>query len=442
MADKQVIMRYSLMQESVMGNMSAFHEAVEASTAAPETDRATVDPIEQATLAAALSSAIGELEQADTGSTVMSTAQNGLASRLQAMLVEKAMETGQISTVRPAREVQAGAQTVTLAELLEVRFDSGDWLGWLGMAHFLLFKPDRSPWLAPPETPEQIPNDAVVAVFGDWGTGLYGSKPVAAQVQAMDRCDVVFHLGDTYYAGRPKEIANRLVSGWPTRSGRCLHRTLNGNHEMYSGGSGYFEALSMAPFRQSSSCVALQNDNWLLLGLDTSYTDNDIDQPQADWVTRMVDKAGSRKVLLFSHHQLYSKFGTAGQNLQSKLGPLLQEGRIYGWFFGHEHRLVLFDPHPKWGVRARCVGHGGFPEFRSEVDGSEPDETLLIQLAASATVPAALVLDGPNPFIDDSPRDPRKYLPHGYLVLEFDDGTVYETYKDPSGAIVRDKDAL
>ena len=53
-------------------------------------------------------------------------------------------------------------------------------------------------------------------------------------------------------------------------------------------------------------------------------------------------------------------------------------------------------------------------------------------------VPAAQVWDGPNEFIHDDPSDPEKYIPHGYLVLQFDGTTVRETYRDPAGTVVRE----
>ena len=95
----------------------------------------------------------------------------------------------------------------------------------------------------------------MIALFADWGTGLYGAPPISNQIAKMVRCDVVLHLGDTYYAGRPNEIAGRLLQDWPKQP-KALNLALNGNHEMYSGGAGYFKALGSAPFQQSSSCFA------------------------------------------------------------------------------------------------------------------------------------------------------------------------------------------
>ena len=71
---------------------------------------------------------------------------------------------------------------------------------------------------------------------------------------------------------------------------------------MYSGGSGYFQALNDF-FQQPASCFAMQNSNWILVGLDTAYVDFDLDKDQVAWLTRIVNAAGTRKLILFSHHR-------------------------------------------------------------------------------------------------------------------------------------------
>ena len=178
-------------------------------------------------------------------------------------------------------------------------------------------------------------------------------------LDAMSPC--IF--GDTYYSGPDRETKERLIADWPRVSSKTVSRTLNGNHEMYSGGVGSFQALNSAPFAQQASCFPMQNAIWLLLCLDTAFVDFDLDEAQVDWVTRRIAAAGSRKILLFSHHQPYSVLSGEGENLEAKLGVILDSGRIYAWFFGHEHRLILYAPHTKWGVSARCVG---YPPDRSQ----------------------------------------------------------------------------
>ena len=115
--------------------------------------------------------------------------------------------------------------------------------------------------------PTAMPNQAQFALFSDWGTGLYGAQPIAETIAQRSDLDYVVHLGDVYYAGTPKEVANRFLALWPQVEG-ATKLALNSNHEMYSGGHAYFEQ-TLPAFGQKSSYFALQNDHWLVVGLDT-----------------------------------------------------------------------------------------------------------------------------------------------------------------------------
>jgi hypothetical protein len=447
MADSLIIVRQQALQESVNKQEAVYNEAVDKGTDKAATDESGLDPYQKARFLAAWNYAMGDLDDANPGSTLMTTAQNGVASRIQTALVEYAASNNHLQLVRPATTLSSGSDAVQMAELLEVKFDNFDWLGWMGMAYLFVFKPDNATWQAPPIVPDTIATDSVIAVFGDWGTGLYGAPFIANQIKKLNRCDVALHLGDTYYAGRGNEITKRLIGDWPTRD-KTINRTLNGNHEMYSGGIDYFKALQDRDgfFNQSSSCFAMQNEKWLLLGLDSSYIDSTISDEQAAWITSMVNGAvtAGQKVILFSHHQIYSKFDNkAGQALQSQLGPLLDANLIYAWFFGHEHRMVLFEAHSQWGVRARCVGNGGFPEFRPQ-RGNDDDPLTWLNLPKTTTsqIPAAISLDGANRFVKMDGGDPGRYIPHAFMTLEFAGDQVFETYIDPDGNVIRVRQSL
>jgi hypothetical protein len=447
MDDSLIIVRQVALQEAVQKHEAVYTQAVDQGTTnAATTDASGLDPYQKARFLAAWNNGMGQLNTSGSSAPIMTTAQNGIASRIQSSLVEFAQANGQLQVVTPAQEIVSGDTAVQMAQLLEVKFDNFDWLGWMGMAYLFIFKPDNAPWMPPPTVPDMIGNKAVVAVFGDWGTGRYGAPFIATQIRRMDRCDVALHLGDTYYAGRANEISRRLTMEWPNRTG-TINRTLNGNHEMYSGGVSYFAALadSTGLFKQSSSCFAMQNDNWLLLGLDSSYVDADIDAGQVAWITSMVqgDAGKNKKVILFSHHQLYSKYDNISHNVQAALGPLLAEKLIYGWFFGHEHRMVIFEPHSQWGVRARCVGNGGFPEFRKQ-KGDASDPLTWINLAEDNTthVPAAKSLDGANRFVAADGGNPGAYVPHAFMYLDFDGDRVFETYVDPDGNTIRAREEM
>jgi Calcineurin-like phosphoesterase len=432
MSTKQLVVTYARLQDAFHEDPAQMADAVERSA----NQAANGDPKLRAQLIADWNQAVSALQQADQGN-VMSTAQDPIASRLQTLIASKAAEAGQVAVMAaaPGATPGFGGDVAPIVAPLEVKFDNEDLAGWLGMAWKLIFKPDKHPWVVPAAAPEKIDDNARIAIFADWGTGLYGAPAITQSIQKLDRCDVALHLGDTYYSGSDDEIHDRLVGDWPHRNGTTINRSLNGNHEMYSGGQGYFTALA-GFFHQSASCFAMQNSKWILACLDTAYQDFDIDDNQVAWLNSIVAAAGARKLILFSHHQPFSQLDLQGPKIQVALHELLNNQRIHAWFWGHEHRLVLYEPHTKWGFKGRCVGNGGFPAFRDDLTAtpSEVYEWVIMKTAPHA--PAAKLLDGPNFWI---PEDPMRYSPHGFLTLDFDGDKVWETYYTPDKIAVSER---
>ena len=435
MSTKNIVVPYAQIQQAFHTDPAHLMEAVSQSAG----QAAGGDAALQAQMIAAWNDAASALQKGDHGG-VMSSAQNDIASRLQSLIASKADEAGKTITTRGDVPVITpnGTQSVSFG-VREVKFDNEDLIGWLGMAWKLIFKPEKHAWIDPPTAPETIADDARLAVFADWGTGLYGAPVIAQSIQKLDRCDVALHLGDTYYSGSDEEIHDRLVSDWPVRAdGKTVNRSLNGNHEMYSGGAGYFDALGDF-FHQPASCFAMQNANWLLVCLDTAYVDFDLDPAQVAWLKAMVAAAGTRKLILFSHHQPFSQLDLQGPKLQVALADLLNQGRIHAWFWGHEHRLVLYDPHPKWGFKGRCIGNGGFPAFRDQLTATPSHVYVWVNMPTAPHAPAAQLLDGPNFWITE---DPMRYSPHGFLTLDFDGANAWETYHMPDGIAVTPRNPL
>ena len=428
----QTVVEYATFQEAFQSNPDQINNAVQAAA----TQAAGGDPDQQQRLIAAWHNAIGLLSQdakpvlsrGGNGNAILRTPQNGLASRLQTLLAKQATAAGQMQTVQKSRTIKIQTGDSFTPAVLSVRFSNDDIAGWLRMAPELIFKPPKAAWVDPPPVPQVIADNARIALFADWGTGLYGAPAITKCIEGLDRCDVVLHLGDTYYSGESEEIQDRLVGNWPQRPAGTINRTLNGNHEMYSGGQGYFQALSSF-FQQPASCFALQNSRWILVCLDTAYQDFDLDRKQVEWVKSMVNAAGNRKLILFSHHQPFSQIEDQGPNLQVALAGLLNTQRIHAWFWGHEHRLVLYEPHPLWGFKGRCIGHGGFPGYRDDLPGAHGNVYQWLILPAQPQAPKARLLDGPNFWI---PQDVEGFSPHGYVVLDFDGDTVWETYRVPN----------
>jgi hypothetical protein len=425
-----IVVPYASVQQAFAQDPTAVHETVDHAA----NDAAAGNNDERVRLIAQWHDAIAAMEDADQGSTVLSAPRSDLASRLQTLLASRALAEGKIQTVVQSVPVKLDTSETVSEETVQVKFDNNDLIGWLGTGLKMLFKPPKHPFLPPPDVPESIPDDAKIAMFSDWGTGLYGAPIIRDTIKTLPRVDVALHLGDTYYSGGDDEIKARLVGDWPKRPG-TINRTLNGNHEMYSGGKGYFDALQSF-FGQSSSCFAMQNAGWLILGLDTSYQDFDLDAGQVAWVKKMVAAAGTRQVILCSHHQPFSALDDQGPKLQVALSDLLEKQRITAWFWGHEHRLVVYEPHQKWGVKGRCVGHGGFPAFRDTDIGAGGAVYKWIHMQSRPHAPEALLLDGPNFWVTEKPTE---YSPHGFLFLEFDGAKAWETYRTPDNVGVSER---
>jgi hypothetical protein len=269
-------------------------------------------------------------------------------------------------------------------------------------------------------------------LLGDWGTGMYGAPHIADAVRTdNDGFELLLHLGDVYYSGTLDEINGRFLALWPARSG-ATSRALNSNHEMFSGGEAYF-TRTLPEFGQASSYFAFQNTHWTLIGLDVAYLDHDIDDEQAWWVSEVVRNAGSRKIVFFSHHQLYST-----------VGALLRSRRVFAWYWGHEHRCTIFEePDREFGIYGRGIDHGGMPQARDLTKGlpravdpryAAADWRVCAEKTVGSNVLSrAVVLEGPNPFITG---EEEKFTPHGFSVLEFDGPHLREDVRNAQGAVI------
>jgi hypothetical protein len=257
---------------------------------------ATASPAERAAVMAAVGNVLNELRRAEreAGARVLTTPQHGPASRLQSLIAS-----GEAADLKFERLPSGG---------LEAKFDTHDWFGWATVAWAKLKHLVPHAMLRPASAvPEPFPAAGRVALLGDWGTGLYGAPEIAASIRRdRDPIALLLHLGDVYYSGTEKEVRQRFLDVWPFRS-EATSRALNSNHEMYSGGDAYFD-VTLPRFGQTASYFAYQNQHWTLVGLDVAYIDHAIDDRQVEWLKQVIRQAGDRKLVLFSHHQLYSHF--------------------------------------------------------------------------------------------------------------------------------------
>ena len=373
---------------------------------------------------------------------VMHTPRDTTAALLQTHLAGRASEQNQLESF-----LLKGAELVL--EFLEVRFSQEDWLGYA--TSFFTWIESIFPAGRPPaaNTPEPFSNRCDLGLLGDFGTGLYGA-PVCAQSIATDKdgYNLLLHLGDVYYSGLGEEVQERFLKVFPKVPGATM-RALNGNHEMYTGGHAYFGSILPA-FGQTSSYFALQNDFWLLVGLDTSYKqafggrEGVIDPDQVSWLGPILRAAGDRKVVLFTHHQPFTLLDdNQGGNLLPALSEFLETGKVFAWYWGHEHRCVLYDPHPKYKFHGRCVGHSGFPQARPDLSNAPTSNEFGSQWryvkVVDGSIPGGWVLDTANLYIPGFETD---FSPHGFMRLEFRNDRLTEYVRAPGNANIYLKDLV
>lgn len=309
-------------------------------------------------------------------------------------------------------------------ELFE-RFFKAD-VGWSSVAWAKAMKValGKHPYADAPAPPHRIDDRARVLLVGDWGSGIPRAVAVARQMRKVLDEGVaagieqhVVHLGDVYYSGYAWEYEKRFLPHWPVRAseaGQITSWSVNANHDMYTGGHAYFGTLLADPRfarQHKSSNFSLHNRHWRILGLDTGYDDHDLHGPQAAWAAQAL--ADGKKGLLLSHHQLFDrKSDRKGRKLAEKLKPLLAQGKIRSWFWGHEHELTLFKPH--LGIPyARCVGHGGVPAYART--GGRSDRVLY---------------DHREDFIQELIES---WALFGFAVLDFRDERIAVRYIDENG---------
>lgn len=234
-----------------------------------------------------------------------------------------------------------------------------------------------------------IPEKVTLAIAGDWGTGIESALSISRYI-AKRNPDYTIHLGDVYYSGLPEEESLKLVELWPAGSRGSL--TLNSNHEMYAGGHGYFGvALADRKFalQNGLSYFALQNRNWMIIGLDTAYfaVNNLLYQKgylsapgetngtvQFDWFQGMIQYAAhaDMNVIILTHHDGFDVDPYAHtvtfENLFHTMTAAMQNVKRWWWYWGHVHAGITYRSittksatGPDSTVYPRCIGHGGIP---------------------------------------------------------------------------------
>ncbi|HSU14430.1 metallophosphoesterase family protein [Longimicrobium sp.] len=264
-----------------------------------------------------------------------------------------------------------------------------------------------------------LPESCRVALVGDWGTAKDRARRVARAIAAR-RPDHIIHLGDIYPSGTRSRAHKRFIDVWMEEVGSGpKYWAMNGNHEMNANGEGYF--LDVLPWcGQRASFFCLRNEHWKLIAIDSAYADHDLEPSQFDWLMHQLSNGPDNNILL-SHHQMFSAVDRRprrnAHKLPARLQPAVDTGRIFGWFWGHEHRSLYYTRDPRFGnYLARCIGHGG---KRVRI-------THNVHLGPEFAPPVAHYWNVPRPDRDDRAMN-------GFALLTFDGSRLTIEYVDETG---------
>ena len=232
-----------------------------------------------------------------------------------------------------------------------------------------------------------------MSLAGDWGTGTDEAYRVAHLMSKTDP-HYTIHLGDVYFVGDAVEVSENFLGKasvgssytpcqWPYGSQGSF--ALNGNHEMYARGIAYFDAILPAlgpmlngkPQKQLASYFCLKNDAWCVLGLDTGYNsvgipgleyfispDARLPEQLVSWLESIAPKIEHQSIVILTHHQVLSIYDDCFLQQADQIFRILKRPVL--WFWGHEHRLAIYEPYDGssrgWpAITGRCIGHGGMP---------------------------------------------------------------------------------
>lgn len=277
--------------------------------------------------------------------------------------------------------------------------DKGDELGWLLFSGpYLLLSAGREPpdFRFDSDRPSgftyELPvtgSSLKVALFSDFGTGLYHSLYIA-DLLAEAAYPYAIHLGDVYYSGRRSEFRDRFEKPLNPILARTALYTLHSNHEMYSLAKPFFRYLDSRTYpsgqpRQEGSYFRLISNGIQFVGIDTaSFGDGRSREPrQREWLEKVLDEGrqAQRVTVLLSANEPYN-YGDRSFKplLREDLDELITERELVDlWFWGNVHYCALFAPTARSPFFGSCIGHAGYPYSRKRKGDTEPAPVLYLE---------------------------------------------------------------
>jgi Calcineurin-like phosphoesterase len=288
-----------------------------------------------------------------------------------------------------------------------------------------------------PVAPEQ---KVSVALFSDFGTGVYHSRYIAKHLAGLDP-DYAIHLGDVYYAGRFSELRDYFTTPLEPVNMRSRLFALNANHEMYSGAIPYFDSMAerrtpkagWVAQEQEGSYFCIWNKKYQIIGIDTAFhTDGrhnvtELNQWLGERLREGKSASPKRTNILLSPNEPYALGNKEFSALYHDLEIFVQEKLIDFWFWGNTHYCTLFDQSPKAPFIGSCIGHAGHPIYKKDVEKNHAKHLELI--AKGSDLPPAM-------WVDLSPKFPAStnlrpdLANQGFCMLELEGDKIRLTYYD------------
>jgi predicted phosphodiesterase len=284
----------------------------------------------------------------------------------------------------------------------------------------------------------RLPKNSRVLLIGDWGTHMPDNAALLRQAVKKFDPDAIIHLGDVYYSGTVEEctanvldVLNQIIADVKPPK-RPAFFTIPGNHDYYSGGSGFYRTIGkvnsgVAGCTQQASyfCLRTEDSKWQFLGMDTGYGDRNPVEQQAPslqvhegaWHRDKLDTFSGTTILL-SHHQLIS----AKEKLNGGPRPYLNENlyatfkqyfdRIAAWYWGHEHNFILFQ-------NDLTIGKGDLPLKKGRLMGCSAYEETQNENPYAINNPAAKFMKNmPRLKLSDFKTDLQSFYNHAFAIFD------------------------
>ncbi len=176
-------------------------------------------------------------------------------------------------------------------------------------------------------------------------------------------------------------------------------------------------------FQNKRSFFALENDTWIIVGLDSAYGSDPYDLYNAG----ALDEGGlqlaflkgcvatGKKIILLSHHNALSEDGNTKTQLWAEVVGAFPVETFSYWYWGHVHVGAVYTNTLGDGPLCRCIGHASIPW----ADATELKNSSVAWYECRTA---------------NDPEDSQRVL-NGFAVLSLDGKKFTETFFDEDGGV-------